>query len=503
MRRQTIMSGKEMYKNKKLDELIITNKEVADETLTQQNIQLSKLNRFAVELSNLSSNDNLEVFIAKQVKEIACAEVVLFSEYNPANQTITPKHIIAESEMLEKIVSLLGSQVQGIKSVVSDEIYREMTTERIGKRETLYEACFGAIPRPVGAAIQALLKVDRFIGLPYLIEGKLYGTSLLAMSKGQPDPSEEILENFIHLAAISLRRKKAEEELKNKMEDLTNSNKEIAFQNKEKNKRAAELIIINKQLEQLIQLNADKDLFISILAHDLRSPFNALLGLSELLIEDIRKLNINEIEDIANNINKSAQNSFKLLEDLLMWARAQSGKIPFNPQKLSFADICKNILENLNPNADAKNIALDYSKVDHLTVFADIDLFKAVLRNLVSNAIKFTNSGGAININAEENSGNVTISVSDNGIGIKPNNLAKLFNISQVLTTKGTAKETGTGLGLVLCKEFVEKHGGKIWAESEVRKGSDFKFTLPYNAEPEEKNSTKNVVSADGTEKRQ
>jgi signal transduction histidine kinase len=104
---------------------------------------------------------------------------------------------------------------------------------------------------------------------------------------------------------------------------------------------------------------------------------------------------------------------------------------------------------------------------------------KTVLRNLISNAIKFTGNGGAININAEENPENVTISVSDNCIGIAPENLTKLFDISQVLTTKGTAEETGTGLGLLLCKEFVEKHGGKIWVESEVGKGSDFKFTLP------------------------
>jgi signal transduction histidine kinase len=236
--------------------------------------------------------------------------------------------------------------------------------------------------------------------------------------------------------------------------------------------------------KQLLQLNVDKDRFISILGHDLKSPFNNILGLSEVLTEDIRKLNIDEIEDISNNINKSAIITNHLLEDILMWARTQQGKIPFNPQKLSFADICKNILENLNPNADAKNIVLDYSKVDHLTVFADIDMLKTVLRNLVSNAIKYTNSGGRININAEENSGSVIISVSDNGVGITPDNLAKLFDISEVITTTGTAKETGTGLGLLLCREFVEKHGGKIWVESEVGKGSDFKFTLPIYIQP-------------------
>ena len=240
----------------------------------------------------------------------------------------------------------------------------------------------------------------------------------------------------------------------------------------------AELAIRESEIK-LLQLNADKDRFISILSHDLRSPFNNLLGLSEVLIEDVRKIDIDEIEEIANNIYKSARNSYNLLEDILLWARTQQGKIPFKPLILSFGDICQDILKTLNPNAKAKNITISYSAPDEINVFADIDMLKTVLRNLVSNAIKFTNNGGAIKINAAENFKNVTISVSDNGVGIASEDIKKLFDIAQVLTTKGTAEETGTGLGLLLCKDFVEKHCGKIWVESEVGKGSDFKFTLP------------------------
>jgi signal transduction histidine kinase len=231
--------------------------------------------------------------------------------------------------------------------------------------------------------------------------------------------------------------------------------------------------------EKLLQLNADKDLFISILGHDLKNPFNNILGFSGILTDEIESLNKDEICDIAKNINKSAKITNKLLEDILMWARAQQGKIPFEPQNLSFADICKDTFEILKPNADAKRVTIDYSTADHINVFADEDMLKTVLRNLVSNAIKFTNNGGAINISSELTNSSVTISVADNGVGIPPYNLAKLFDISEVLSTKGTAKETGTGLGLLLCKDFIEKHGGKIWVESEVGKGSDFKFTLP------------------------
>jgi signal transduction histidine kinase len=162
-----------------------------------------------------------------------------------------------------------------------------------------------------------------------------------------------------------------------------------------------------------------------------------------------------------------------------MWARTQSGKIPFEPQKLNFTDIFKNILEIVKPNADAKNITTNYFSVDEINIFADNDMLKAVLRNLISNAIKFTNTGGQIDIYTKKNQRDVTITISDTGIGITPDNLKKLFDISQIRTTTGTDEETGSGLGLVLCKEFVEKHGGKIWVESEYGKGSKFKFTLP------------------------
>ena len=230
---------------------------------------------------------------------------------------------------------------------------------------------------------------------------------------------------------------------------------------------------------KLLQLNADKDRFISILGHDLRSPFNNILGLSEVLIEDMRKLNIDEIENIAGNINKSAIITNKLLEDILLWARAQQGMIPINPTNLSFSETCRNILVILNPGVYAKNITIYSSSAENINVYADSDMLKTILLNIVSNAIKFTNRGGKITINAEQNSENITISVSDNGVGIPPENLVKLFDISEILTTKGTAGETGTGLGLLLCREFIEKHGGRIWVESEAGKGSRFKFTLP------------------------
>ncbi|MBK9389962.1 MAG: PAS domain-containing protein [Bacteroidetes bacterium] len=239
--------------------------------------------------------------------------------------------------------------------------------------------------------------------------------------------------------------------------------------------------VIQHQNSELKKLNTDKDLFITILSHDLKSPLNNLLGLSEVLMEDKSKLNADEIRAIANDINKLTKNTSDLLDELLIWARKQQGIIPFEPHNLSFTDICVEILKTLSQKASAKDISIDYSRLDHLSVFADADMLKIILRNLVSNAIKFTNRNGEIQIIADKDAENVTITVSDNGIGIEPQDLIKLFDISQLATTKGTAKEKGTGLGLLLCKEFVEKHNGKIRAESLPGKGSKFIFTLPVS----------------------
>jgi len=239
------------------------------------------------------------------------------------------------------------------------------------------------------------------------------------------------------------------------------------------------LIQIGKQNNELKTLNADKDRFISILAHDLKSPFNSILGFLSLLTKNIRKYDIDKIEKQLNFVNKSAQNTFNLLEDILMWVRANSAKIPFEPQKMDFGTICTEVIESLQLTANNKSISV-YNRVpDNMSIFADRNMLTTVLRNLASNAIKFTDKGGKIEIYAKQEDTHIIISVSDNGVGIKPTTITKLFDITQKVSTEGTANESGTGLGLLLCKEFVEKNGGEIWVESEVGKGSDFKFSLP------------------------
>jgi len=245
-------------------------------------------------------------------------------------------------------------------------------------------------------------------------------------------------------------------------------------------KQAEEQLKTNEA--KLKELNTDKDRFISILAHDLKSPFNSILGFLRLLLKNIRKYDLDKIEQQIGFINSSTQSVYNLLEDLLMWARSQSGKLPFEPQILSFENTCRAIIENMRVIAHSKEISINYFVVDKINLYADKNMLHTILNNLITNAIKFTNQGGMINIFAEESETQVTITISDNGIGMQPEIIPTLFDITKMHTTVGTADEKGTGLGLLLCKEFVEKHGGRIWAESDLGYGSDFKFTVPVVA---------------------
>lgn len=231
--------------------------------------------------------------------------------------------------------------------------------------------------------------------------------------------------------------------------------------------------------KELSHLNADKDRFMQILAHDLRSPFNALLGFTDLLIENFREYDFDEIEMQLSIINQTALKTYHLLNDLLLWSQSQSGKLPFEPEKLNFIVICNEILEGKQNQLSSKNLAVNCFESETIFIQSDINMLKTILRNLISNAIKFTPKNGKITIYAKKDQENAIITVSDNGVGMSTENQQKLWDISNPFTTKGTEKEEGTGLGLMLCKDFVEKHGGKIWVESELGKGSSFKFTMP------------------------
>ncbi|MDP2035961.1 MAG: PAS domain S-box protein [Ignavibacteria bacterium] len=231
--------------------------------------------------------------------------------------------------------------------------------------------------------------------------------------------------------------------------------------------------------------NATKDKFFSIIAHDLRSPFQGILGVAELLTNEIDSLSKSEIIDFSHKLKYSLTKQYELLSDLLDWARLQTGSLNAKPEIIPLSSQVELVIDGLKLLATQKNIAIENAIDIETEVYSDHELLRIVLRNLISNSIKFTNPGGLIKISAERKEMYSEITVSDNGVGIAKAALDKIFRIDVHYSTAGTANEKGTGLGLILCKEIIERQKGKIWAESKLNQGSKFTFILPSTAEQE------------------
>ncbi len=230
--------------------------------------------------------------------------------------------------------------------------------------------------------------------------------------------------------------------------------------------------------QKLKQLNNTKDRFFSIIAHDLRSPFNAIMGLSEYLLENDKNIKSEERKSIVSNLYQSSRSSFELLENLLTWARSQEGKLAFLPDRINITDIINDNIDLMRSSAERKKIRLLSTVSEDLLVHADYNMINTVVRNLISNAIKFTPERGVVNINSKLQENNVLICIRDTGIGIPEEMINKLFILNGNTEREGTTGEKGTGLGLVLCGEFIRKNKGHIWAENNKGKGSKFCFTL-------------------------
>lgn len=237
-----------------------------------------------------------------------------------------------------------------------------------------------------------------------------------------------------------------------------------------------------KESEDILrQLIVTKDKFFSIIAHDLKSPFTAIMGFSNLLAEKIRDKDYNGIEEYSQIIQTSSRRAISLLLNLLEWARSQTGRMDYHPQETDLSLLFDEVTELATDSAKQKAISIAIEAPEMAPIIVDKSMISAVLRNLISNAVKFTNPGGRITISVEQVPKEIRINVRDNGIGMDKTTIEKLFRIDQNVSVKGTQNETGTGLGLILCHEFVQKHGGTIGVESEPGKGSNFHFTIPVS----------------------
>jgi PAS domain S-box-containing protein len=291
-----------------------------------------------------------------------------------------------------------------------------------------------------------------WIGIPLQMPSKVIGVLVLQHYEKENVYSENDLKFLVSIGnqiAIAIERKKAEEE--------------ISFKN-----------------EQLQLINAEKDKFFSIIAHDLRGPLSAFVDATQILTEEIQNMDLEEIKDITMSMKTSASNIYGLLENLLEWSRLRRGAMDFVPENLNLKKKIEASIDVLSESARKKRIGLTISVPGELEIRADIHMFDTIIRNLISNAIKFTISGGKVIVTANYNGDHyIVVKINDSGIGMAPELRNKLFQIDEKTSRPGTEGETSTGLGLLLCKEFIEKHGGKIWVESSVGQGSTFSFSLP------------------------
>ena len=298
------------------------------------------------------------------------------------------------------------------------------------------------------------------IVLPLISDGKPFGA--ISIYSKEPDPFSE--------AEIDL--------LSDLADDLAYGISYIRITDAEREATRG----IKENETKLKELIVTKDKFFNIVAHDLKNPFTSLLGSSELLYDNIGEMTQDNVRKLALILNDSAKGGYAILQNLLDWSRSQTGLLKFNPEKINIRNIIDENIDNLQLQTTNKEIKMFSRLKDDLIIYADKNMINTVLRNLLSNAVKYTFKGGSIIVMTENNKKAVTVTVKDSGIGIKKEYMDTLFRLDNSLSLPGTEKEQGTGLGLKLCKEFTQKMGGKIWVKSIFGEGSEFKFTIPFNA---------------------
>ncbi len=327
------------------------------------------------------------------------------------------------------------------------------------------EQHFRAVDKQSGVAIRSMLSI------PLRAKGTVIAVlNLVDTRVGHFTQNDLILlEPIATAAAIAIENARL----------YTTAQQEIA----ERKRAEAALLSAHNELKeknvQLQELNASKDKFFSIISHDLRSPFNTLLGFAQLLTENVERYNKDQIKSYVDKLYTSAERLYALLENLLTWSRLQRGVMEYEPEDINILEIAEDNIGLFLSKADQKQIDLTSSIPQKILTYADYNMVNTVVRNLISNALKFTKAGDTVDISVREYSAHIEVAVSDSGIGISQEDRHKLFRIDVQHSNVGTAGEAGTGLGLVLCQELVERNSGRIWVESEVGKGATFRFTLP------------------------
>ncbi|MGE5406512.1 MAG: ATP-binding protein [Methanosarcina sp.] len=344
----------------------------------------------------------------------------------------------------------------------------------------LHKLLGGVVPSENCRRLERILGVKHAYITGFLKNDFLFGGILIISASDLEEDDEKIIENICSQASLSIYRRIMKKNL------LVSEAKyqKLAEELEEKvSERTRELEAANAQLRisenQLRELNATKDKFFNIVAHDLKNPFTSLLGATEVLTHNIETMEKEKIRKLAQILNDSSKSGYAILLNLLDWSRSQTGLIKINPQVLNLKKVLDDNIMDLHLSSHDKEITIKSEMPDELRIVVDKNMLNTILRNLLSNAIKFTPRGGMVNISCTIIDQIITLCVKDTGIGIPAEYIDKLFRIDSKYSRPGTEKEVGTGLGLKLCREFVEKLGGKIWVISEENIGSEFCFSLP------------------------
>lgn len=362
----------------------------------------------------------------------------------------------------------------------------------------IYEIFDGNIDQKSCEEVMKVLEIKYVHAIGFFRFKYFYGGFLIFSQNLIEDDDVKIIEAISYQISTSMHRRSIEKDLRlsefrykklnarleQKVKERT---RDLERANHQLHKELTDLAIAEEALRkselQLKELNATKDKFFNIIAHDLKNPFTSLLGSTEILFQNIAKIDNEKIRELAVILNESAKGGYSILQNLLDWSRSQTGLLKVNPERVNLSELINDNILNLQFLATNKEINLHSEAGRDIFIFSDENMINTILRNLLSNSVKFTRRGGEVIVRTVMKPDEVIVTVKDDGIGIAQENLEKLFRIDTKFSMPGTDKEQGTGLGLKLCKEFVEKQGGKIWVESIADKGSEFKFSIPVNKE--------------------
>ncbi|MFH0733048.1 MAG: PAS domain S-box protein [bacterium] len=425
----------------------ITARKIAEENIKNYQNKLELLSKTAMSFMQYQSGENLYSLIGKNLSLFVEDAYIIINSIN--NKTSTTEAIVGFFDKADMINGIMNKKVIGLEIQLKEEAYLKLKEGRLitlpnGMRDLLLDS----VPNVISLSLEKLLNIGQISIVGMNNKDKLVASAVILLKKGKILKEKDLVEAFVHQAAITIQRKRSEE-------DLLHSE------------------------EKLREMNISKDKLFSIISHDLRSPFQGVLGYMDILTKDYDIMDKSEIKPIISELKKMLGYQYELLEKLLSWANLQRGKTTFIIEKIDVRNISEDLILMLKVNADNKGIELKNTITEDIIVKADIQMFKSIFSNLLTNAVKFTNKGGKVNIGAIKNNNNTEFIITDNGVGMTKEEIDGLFDIDEQKSKLGTEHERGTGLGLILCKEFIEKNEGKIWVISEVNKGTEFHFTLP------------------------